>query len=64
MNNITYDSTSFIINGKKVFLYSGEIHYFRISPQEWRRRLLLAGQAGLNTVSTYIPWNFYEPEKG
>jgi len=64
MNNITYDSTSFIINGKKVFLYSGEIHYFRINPQEWRRRLLLAGQAGLNTVSTYIPWNFYEPEKG
>ena len=64
MGAIAYDSTSFIINGEKIFLYSGEIHYFRVPPQEWMRRLLLARQAGLNTISTYVPWNFYEPEKG
>lgn len=46
------------------FLLSGEIHYFRIPKREWRERLEKLKNAGLNTVSTYIPWNWHELSPG
>ena len=61
---IAYDATSFIIHGEKVFLHSGSLHYFRVPPDQWRQRFQLMKQAGINTICSYVPWNFYEPEKG
>lgn len=46
------------------FIYSGEMHYFRIPKTQWRDRLLKAKKAGLNTVSSYVPWAWHEPSKG
>ncbi|MBS7247634.1 MAG: beta-galactosidase [Candidatus Jordarchaeales archaeon] len=43
---------------------SGEIHYFRIPHSKWRSRILDAKEAGLNAISTYIPWNWHEVEEG
>ena len=54
----------FILKGKKVFLNSGEIHYFRIDKKYWDKHLALAKEAGLTTVSTYVPWDWHEPEEG
>lgn len=54
----------FSMNGKPFFLYSGEIHYFRIPKSAWAARLRALKGAGFNTVSTYIPWNWHEPEEG
>jgi Glycosyl hydrolases family 35 len=35
-HKITYDSYSLMIDGKRIFLYSGEIHLFRLpSPSLW-----------------------------
>jgi hypothetical protein len=34
-NTISYDSKSFIINGKRELLISGAIHYPRSTPQMW-----------------------------
>lgn len=45
-------------------LLSGELHYFRVAPSEWRSRILDAKEAGLNAISTYIPWNWHEVEEG
>jgi len=45
-------------------VYSGEIHYFRIPREFWPLHLARARQAHLNTVSTYIPWRWHEPEEG
>ena len=45
---------------KENFLLSGEIHYFRVPKKEWRERLSKLKNAGLNAVSTYIPWNWHE----
>lgn len=45
---------------KENFLLSGEIHYFRVPKKEWRERLSKLKSAGLNAVSTYIPWNWHE----
>ncbi|MDZ7635435.1 MAG: beta-galactosidase [Bacteroidales bacterium] len=55
---------NFIQDGEKVFLNSGEIHYFRIRRELWNRHLDEAVNAGLTTVSTYIPWAWHEAEEG
>ena len=54
---------SFYLNNKKVFLISGEIHYFRIKRELWDKHLAAAKEAGLTTVSTYIPWAWHESEE-
>ena len=54
---------SFYLNDKKVFLNSGEIHYFRIKRDLWDKHLEAAKEAGLTTVSTYVPWAWHESEE-
>lgn len=55
---------NFYLDDKKVFLNSGEIHYFRIKCELWDKHLEAAKEAGLTTVSTYIPWAWHEPDEG
>ncbi len=52
------------MDGKARFLYSGEVHYFRIDPADWPARLRQAKKAGLNAVSTYVPWRWHETSPG
>lgn len=54
----------FVLGDKPFFLYSGEIHYFRIPRREWRDRLRKAKATGLNTISSYIPWSWHELKEG
>ncbi len=42
----------------------GDVHYFRIYPTDWKRRLVLAKDFGLNVIQTYVPWNLHEPKRG
>lgn len=55
---------NFVLNGKKVFLNSGEIHYFRIKKELWDSHLAAAKEAGLTVVSSYVPWDWHEPMEG
>ena len=57
-----YKGNNFYLNDEKVFLNSGEIHYFRIKRDLWDVHLEAAKEAGLTTVSTYVPWAWHEPE--
>jgi len=54
----------FLYDGKPVRLLSGAMHYFRIVPAYWEDRLRKLKACGLNTVETYVPWNFHEPKPG
>lgn len=54
----------FFMNGEEFHIYSGAMHYFRIPEEYWEDRLLKLRAAGLNTVETYVPWNYHEPKKG
>ena len=54
----------FYLNGSPFQIISGAVHYFRIVPEYWRDRLEKLVNMGCNTVETYIPWNFHEPDKG
>lgn len=63
-NKIELTKGQFRINGKPFFIFSGEIHYFRVPHQDWEDRIGKAKDAGLNTVSSYIPWRWHEFKKG
>lgn len=54
----------FTLKNRPFFLYSGEIHYFRIPKKQWAARLKTLKAAGFNAVSTYIPWIWHEPTEG
>ena len=54
----------FYLNGRKIKIISGSIHYFRVVPEYWKDRLEKLKALGCNTVETYIPWNLHEKEKG
>ncbi|AKU18565.1 beta-galactosidase [Luteipulveratus mongoliensis] len=41
-------------------ILSGSVHYFRVHPQLWRDRLERVRALGLNTVDTYVAWNFHQ----
>jgi len=55
---------NFYLNGQKVFLNSGEIHYFRIKRELWDKHLEAAKEAGLTAISTYVPWAWHEVHEG
>ncbi len=55
---------NFYLDGNRIFLNSGEIHYFRIRRELWDRHLDEAVSAGLKAVSTYVPWAWHEAEEG
>ncbi len=63
-SSITVSNGQFILDGKPFFLYSGEIHYFRMPQNLWKKHLQKAKDAGLNTVSFYVPWSWHEYEEG
>ena len=52
------------LSGEPFFLISGSLHYFRILPYDWKRRLDLAKDFGLTAIQTYVPWNAHEPQPG
>jgi beta-galactosidase len=54
----------FRINNRDVFLYSGEMHYFRIPRRYWEKHLSALIDAGCNAVSTYVPWSWHEFKEG
>lgn len=44
-------------------LLAGSIHYFRVHPAQWRDRLRRLVDIGMNTVDTYVAWNFHQPHE-
>jgi beta-galactosidase len=50
--------------GRPHRILSGSLHYFRVHPDQWADRLERVAAMGLNTVDTYVPWNFHEPRPG
>lgn len=61
---LTYKGKDFYLDGEKLKIYSGAIHYFRTVPEYWEDRLLKLKAAGFNTVETYTCWNLHEKKPG
>ncbi|XP_056466496.1 beta-galactosidase-1-like protein 2 isoform X1 [Gadus chalcogrammus] len=58
------NSSQFTLEGKPFRILGGSIHYFRVPKAHWEDRLLKMKACGLNTLTTYVPWNLHEPERG
>jgi beta-galactosidase GanA len=62
---IGYDRYSLKVDGRRVVLWSGEFHYFRLpSPGLWRDVLEKIRAAGFNGVSLYFHWGYHSPKAG
>jgi len=64
MVTVGFDEKSILLDGKPVFIYSGEIHYFRVPRGLWEDRLLKMKRAFLNSATIYFAWNWHEKEEG
>lgn len=54
----------FLYDGKAIQIHSGEIHYARIPKEYWRHRLKMVKAMGLNTIATYVFWNYHNTAPG
>ncbi|MCI1891613.1 MAG: beta-galactosidase [Schleiferilactobacillus harbinensis] len=61
---IKTDSLTFEIDGQPTTILAGEVHYFRLPPFRWQSVLTELKAAGMNTLSTYIPWLVHEEQEG
>lgn len=52
------------VGNKTVPLISGEVHYWRHNPNSWKKILEAVKEMGIRVVSTYIPWDYHEYQKG
>jgi beta-galactosidase GanA len=62
---VSYDARSLMIDGKRMIIWSSEMHAFRLpSPDLWRDILQKMKASGFNTVAVYFDWGFHSPKKG
>lgn len=64
MPAVTFDGKSLSIDGRRIWLVSGSIHFQRHPRESWAERIHAAKLAGLNTVETPIFWNHIEVRQG
>jgi len=53
---IRVDENELIIDGKRIPLVSGEMHFFRLDPDIWERCLRQIKELGVPIVATYLDW--------
>ncbi|MBI4398484.1 MAG: beta-galactosidase [Candidatus Omnitrophica bacterium] len=61
---VTLENHKIKVGSKEIPLFSGEIHYWRLSPSVWRRALEQIREMGLHVIATYVPWEYHEYERG
>src|SRR4051795_7802579 len=64
-HTVTFDKYSLKVDGQRVYLWSGEIHPYRLpSPDLWRDVLQKMKANGYNGVSIYVDWAYHSPKPG
>lgn len=61
---VTFKDKQIFIDGKPIFLLSGEMHYFRQPKGSWQHLIDEAKEMGLNCISSYVPWILHEETEG
>jgi beta-galactosidase GanA len=62
---VMYDRYSLSIGNERVWLWSGEFHYYRLpNPELWREQLEKFKAIGFNAVSLYFSWAYHSPAPG
>ncbi len=64
-HTVTWDKYSVMVDGQRVFFWSGEFHPFRLpNPDLWRDILEKMKANGYNGVSIYVDWAYHSPKPG
>ncbi len=64
-HEVSWDEKSFMVDGERLNIWSGEIHYWRMpSPEHWRDLFQKIRASGFNAVSLYFFWGFHQTESG
>jgi hypothetical protein len=64
-HTVTFDKYSLLVDGKRLVLWSGEFHYWRLpSPDAWRDVLQKMKAEGFNATSIYFDWGYHSPSPG
>src|SRR5439155_19191179 len=64
-HTVTWDKYSLLLDGKRVYVWSGEFHPFRLpNPDLWRDILQKMKANGYNAVSIYVDWSYHSPKPG
>ena len=64
MPTANFDARTLLIDGKRIWIVSGSMHFQRIPRDLWEERIRTAKAAGVNTIETPIFWNLIEPRPG
>lgn len=61
-HRVTYDRHSLLVDGRRLVLWSAEVHPFRLpSPSLWRDVLQKLRAHGFTAVDVPVPWNVHSP---
>lgn len=60
---LSYAERKLYKNGEPHRIIAGAVHYFRIHPEQWQDRIDRLVAMGVNTLDTYIAWNFHQPRE-
>src|SRR4051794_41678144 len=64
-HTVTFDGYSFLVDGHRTYLWSGEFHYFRLpSPDLWLDIFQKMKAAGFNATSLYFDWGYHSAKPG
>ncbi|WP_405737568.1 beta-galactosidase [Streptomyces sp. NBC_00028] len=64
-HTVGHDRYSLLVDGRRLTLWPGEMHLFRLpSPSLWRDVLDKARAYGYNAVSLSVAWNYHSPAPG
>lgn len=64
-HTVGFDRYSLLVDGRRLVLWSGELHPFRLpSPGLWQDVLQKMRAHGYNAVSIYVAWNHHSPAPG
>src|SRR5689334_19248472 len=64
-HTVSLDGYSFLVDGQRTYLWSGEFHYFRLpSPDLWMDIFQKMKAAGFNSASLYFDWGYHSPKQG
>ena len=61
---IGFTNAYMTVNGRPFFGISGEMHFSRVSPDQWEDAIVKMQCGGVNILSTYVFWNVHEEEEG
>ncbi len=61
MQTLSYANRQLFKNGRPHRIIAGAMHYFRVHPDQWQDRIDRLVALGVNTLDTYVAWNFHQP---